>query len=322
MGFEDKTAKKTISVIIPTYNEEENIGPLVEALHKEFNNNLQRYDYEIVIIDNDSADNTRSIIRTLCENDKRVKAIFNEKNFGWLKSPVYGLMQTTGDCSIMLCADFQDPIELIPVFVKKWEEGNKVVVGQKTSADENPIMYAIRDVYYKLIQRFSDDNYIEQFTGFGLYDKEFIQILRDLKDPTPFLRGYVSEFAGHPEIVKYNQPKRQHGKSWGSIPRLYDTAMVSITAYTKVGLRFATLLGIVSSIFSFGVGIFYFIYKITHWLTFSTGMAPLVVGLFFMGGVQLFFLGMMGEYILSMNERVKNRPLVIEKERINFDEES
>ena len=316
-----KTEKKKISVIIPTYNEEENIGLLVEALHREFSSFLADYEYEIVIIDNDSVDNTRSIIRSLCNKDKRVKAIFNEKNFGWLKSPVYGLMQTTGDCTIMLCADFQDPIELIPEFVKRWEAGSKVVVGQKTSADENPIKYAIRDFYYKLIRKFSDGEFIEQFTGFGLYDKDFVQVLRDLKDPTPFLRGYVSEFVGHPEIVEYVQPKRLRGKSWGSLPRLYDTAMVSITAYTKAGLRVATLLGIIYAIISFGIGIFYFIYKITHWMTFSTGMAPLIVGLFFMGGTQLFFLGMMGEYILSMNERIKNRPLIIERERINFDEE-
>ena len=317
----DQERKKTISVIIPTYNEEENIGPLVEALHAEFKKSLSAYDYEIVIIDNDSEDKTRSIIRELCNADKRVKAIFNEKNFGWLKSPVYGMMQTTGDCTIMLCADFQDPIELLPVFVKKWEQGNKVVVGQKTSAEENPIMYAIRGAYYKLIQKFSDNNYIAQFTGFGLYDKDFIQVLRDLKDPTPFLRGYVSEFVGHPEIVQYYQPKRKRGKSWGSFSRLYDTAMVSITAYTKIGLRFATFCGVFSAILGFAIGIFYLIYKLTHWTTFSAGMAPMVVGLFFMGGIQLFFLGMIGEYMLSMNERIKNRPLVLEKERINFSEE-
>ncbi len=251
MEIEDKTVKKTISVIIPTYNEEENIGPLVEALHKEFNHDLPKYDYEIVIIDNDSEDHTRSIIRSLCEKDKRVKAIFNEKNFGWLKSPVYGLMQTTGDCSIMLCADFQDPIELIPVFVKKWEEGNKVVVGQKIKSDENMVMYAIRGLYYKLVQRFSDNNYIEQFTGFGLYDKEFVQILRDLKDPAPFLRGYVSEFVGHPEIVEYHQPKRQHGKSWGSISRLYDTAMVSINGLYESWTSFCHFFGDCFSYFQF-----------------------------------------------------------------------
>ncbi len=312
--------EKIISISIPTYNEEENIGLLVAAIQEEFAKSLPQYNYEIVIIDNDSVDGTRGIIRSLCEKDKRVKAIFNEKNFGWLKSPVYGLLQTSGDCAIMLCADFQDPIELIPEFVKKWEEGHKVVVGQKTSAEENPIMYAIRSMYYKLIRKFSDSYYIEHFTGFGLYDREFINVIRELNDPTPFLRGFVSEFVGHPEIIKYNQPKRERGKSKGNFSRLYDTAMVSITAYTKVGLRLATFVGVISAIISFGIGIFYLIYKLTHWMTFDTGMAPLVVGFFFMGGVQLFFQGMMGEYILSMNERVKNRPLVIEKERINFDQ--
>lgn len=312
--------KKTISVIIPTYNEEENIGPLTDALCKEFAKSLSQYDYEIVIIDNDSQDKTREIIRNLCNENKNIKAIFNEKNVGWLKSPVYGMMQTTGDCTVMLCADFQDPIELIPEFVAKWELGAKVVVGQKTSAEESILMYSIRSIYYKLIQRFSDNNYIEHFTGFGLYDKSFVDLLRNLDDSNPFLRGYVSEFVGHPEIITYNQPKRKHGKSWGSFSRLYDTAMVSITAYTKVGLRFATFLGIFSAILSFGVGFFYLVYKLTHWYSFTPGMAPLVVGIFFVSGVQLFFLGMIGEYILSMNERIKNRPLVVEKERINFDD--
>lgn len=315
----EATREKTISVLIATYNEEENIGLLVEKLHEEFTNSLSGYNYEIVIIDNDSEDSTRSIIRSLCKKDVRVKAIFNSKNFGWLRSPIYGMMQTSGDCTIKLCADFQDPVELIPVFVKKWEEGHKVVVGQKTSSGESCIKYAIRSIYYKLIHTFSENDYIEHFTGFGLYDKEFIQLLRDLKDPTPFIRGYVSEFVGHPEIVQYHQPARQRGKSWGSFSRLYDTAMVSVTAYTKAGLRFATFIGIISAFFSISIGMFYFIYKLTHWTTFSTGMAPLVVGLFLVGGVQLFFMGMMGEYILSMNERLKNRPLVVEEERINFD---
>lgn len=319
MSQDSTSTKKTVSIIVPTYNEELNIGLLVEEIRKRFKEDLPEYNYEIVIIDNDSFDGTRDIIRSLCKEDNQVKAIFNEKNFGWLRSPTYGLMQTTGDCTIMMSADFQDPVELIPEFVHKWEEGNKVVVGQKTSSDENIIKYAIRSLYYKLIQKFSDDNYIKHFTGFGLYDRSFVQVLRDLHDPSPFIRGYVSEFCGHPAIVQFKQPKRKRGKSWGSFARLYDTAMVSITSYTKVGLRLATFLGIISALLSFAIGIFYFIYKLTHWFSFSAGMAPLVVGIFFLGGVQLFFLGMMGEYILSINERVKARPLVVEKERINFD---
>lgn len=317
----ESMAKRKISITIPTYNEEQNIAQIVIELKNMFHNELSKYDYEIVIIDNDSTDQTRSIIRDLCKEDRSVKAIFNEKNFGWLKSPFYGLLQTTGDCTILLCADFQDSLELIPVFVEHWEKGSKCVVGQKNSSEENPIMYAIRSLYYKIIKGFSEDDYIMHFTGFGLYDSSFLQILRELKDPSPFLRGYVTEFIGHPKIVRYKQPKRKRGKSWSNFSRLYDTAMVGITAYTKVGLRFATFLGVITAFISFGIGLFYLIYKATHWYTFSAGMAPLIVGVFFAIGIQLFFMGMMGEYVLSINERVKNRPLVIEKERINFDEE-
>lgn len=310
---------KKISVCIPTFNEESNISLLVPALEIMFQRELSDYDYEILIIDNDSVDHTREIIRGLCAKNEKVKAIFNSNNFGWLRSPVYGLLQTSGDCSVMLCADFQDPIEVIPEFVRQWESGNKVVIGKKKKSEENKIMWQVRSLYYKMVARFSDIDYINQFTGFGLYDQKFLETLRNIKDPLPFLRGYVAEFAGHPAVVEYEQPKRIRGKSWGSFLRLYDTAMVSITSYTKIGMRSAAFCGVCSAVFSFIFGMIYLVYKITHWFTFSAGMAPLVVGMFFLGGVQLFFLGIMGEYILSINERVKNRPLVVESERINFE---
>ncbi|MBQ3916498.1 MAG: glycosyltransferase family 2 protein [Ruminococcus sp.] len=311
--------RNTISIVIPTYNEEQNIGELVDQLQEQLQTSLPQYDHEILIIDNDSVDGTRGIIRLLCKKYSNVKAIFNERNFGWLRSPVYGLTQASGDCIVMLCADFQDPLDMIPKFVEKWEQGCMVVAGQKTSSGESKLKYAVRSLYYKIIRKFSDGNYLEHFTGFGLYDRKFIDVIRELKDPLPFLRGYVMEFIGDPEVIQYVQPARKHGKSWGSFSRLYDTAMISITAYTKVGLRFATFLGVISAALSFAAGLFYLIYKLTHWFTFSAGMAPIIVGIFFIGGIQLFFLGMIGEYILSINERVKNRPLVIEEERINFD---
>ena len=309
---------KKISVVIPTYNEEENVGRIIVAVKELFSKKLDRYDYEIIVIDNDSEDNTRSIIRDECLQDQRVKAIFNERNFGWLRSPIYGLLSATGDCAISMAADFQDPVELIPAFVEEWEKGNKVVIGQKKTSSERRLMWLARSAYYKLVKKFSDINQLEHFTGFGLYDKSFLDILRQIDDPIPFMKGYVAEFCGHPQVIQYVQPKRERGKSWGSFIRLYDVAMVGVTGYTKIGIRAAVFLGFLTSFFSFLLGIVYLVYKLTHWYSFNAGMAPLVVGMFFISGVQMIFLGMMGEYILSMNERVRHRPLVIEKERINF----
>lgn len=313
---------KKISVVIPTFNEEENIGPMIAAVKNVFAEKLTSYDYEILVIDNDSTDSTRAIIKKECEQDIKVKAIFNERNYGWLRSPIYGLLQSDGDCSISIAADFQDPVELIPEFIDAWEKGNKVVVGQKTNSSEKRLMWGARSLYYKLVRRFSDIDQLEHFTGFGLYDRSFLDILRELNDPIPFMKGYVAEFCGHPYVIKYKQPKRQKGKSWGSFLRLYDVAMVGITGYTKIGIRAAVFFGFLTSVLSFIMAIVYLVYKLTHWYSFNAGVAPLVVGMFFISGVQMFFLGMMGEYILSVNERIRRRPLVIEKTRLNFEEEA
>lgn len=310
---------KTISILIPTYNEEENVVPLADALCKMFHSKLPEYAYEIIFIDNDSSDNTRLFLRQLCKDNKHIKAIFNAKNFGQFNSPYYGLMQTNGDCVILLCADFQDPIEMIPVFVKEWKQGAAIVVGQKTTSKENKIMYALRSIYYRMIHKMSDVEQIEHFTGFGLYDRDFINVLRELKDPTPFLRGIVAELGWNVKIIPYEQQQRRAGKTKNNFYRLYDAAMLSFTSYTKVGLRLATFLGFVVAGVSFGISIFYFVIKLLHWNEYSMGMASIAVGLFFLGAVQLIFIGFMGEYILSMNQRIMNRPLVIEEERINFD---
>lgn len=310
---------KTISVLIPTYNEEDNVSPLSEALIKMFQEKLPHYDYEIVFIDNMSTDLTRMHLRKLCESNKKIKAIFNAKNFGQFNSPYYGLQQTIGDCVILMCADFQDPIELVPEFVKKWEEGYKIVIGQKTSSKENHLMYFLRSCYYKMIQKFSDVQQIEHFTGFGLYDRSFIQILKDLKDPTPFLRGIVAELGYKQVVIPYEQQKRRAGKTHNNFYRLYDAAMLSFTSYTKIGLRMATFVGLFCGLVSFIIAIVYLILKLVYWDRFVAGMAPVLIGMFLLGSVQLVFIGLMGEYILSINARIMNRPLVIEEERLNFE---
>ena len=312
---------KKISVMIPCYNEEENAAEIYKAVRDEIKTNLPEYDYEIVFIDNKSKDKTREIIRTVCGEDKNVKAIFNIKNFGQFNSPYYGLTQCTGDCVISICADFQDPVELIPKMVHEWEKGNKVICMVKTASKESKLMYFLRSCYYKLIKKLSDVEQIEHFTGFGLYDKSFIEILRGLDDSMPFIRGIVAEYAPDHIEIEYEQAKRRAGKTHNNFYTLYDAAMLSFTSYTKAGLRIVTFLGFFLAVISLLVSLVYLIYKIVHWNSFDAGIAPLVIGLFFIGGIQLGALGFIGEYIMNMNQRLINRPLVIEEERINFDSE-
>lgn len=309
---------KKVSILIPCYNEQENVRPMSEAIVDLFEKQLTQYDYELLFIDNDSSDQTRPILREICKNNEHIKAIFNAKNFGQFNSPYYGMLQTTGDCTISMVCDFQDPVELIPQYLEAWEQGYKIVIGIKTSSKENPIMYHLRSVYYKMIKKFSDVEQIEHFTGSGLYDKDFIQVLRDLKDPTPFLRGIVAELGYKRKEIPYEQPERRAGKTHNNFLRLYDAAMLSFTSYTKIGLRMATFLGMGCGAISAVIGLIYLIMKLVLWDTFATGMAPVLIGMFFLGSVQLFFLGFIGEYVLSINQRVMNRPLVIEEERINF----
>lgn len=308
---------KKISVMVPCYNEQDNVRPLCESVRTLLQTELPEYDYEILFIDNKSTDNTRTILRELCAEDLQVKAIFNMKNFGQFNSPYYGLYQTTGDCTILLCADFQDPIDLLPQMVHEWERGHKVVCMIKTTSKENKIMYSLRSFYYKTIKAMSDVQQIKHFTGFGLYDRSFIDVLRSLKDPTPFFRGIVAEYAPDHLEIPYEQQKRKAGKSKNRFFTLFDAAMLSFTSYTKGGLRFATFGGFAISAVSFVIAVFYLVYKLLNWDAFPLGNAPILIGVFFLGGLQMFFIGLLGEYIMSMNTRMINRPLVIEEERIN-----
>ncbi len=309
---------KKVSILIPCYNEEENVVPMSEAIAELFTGQLSDYDYELIYIDNDSNDNTRPLLRSICAQNPKIKAIFNAKNFGQFNSPYYGILQTTGDCTISMVCDFQDPIDLIPQYLEEWEKGYKIVIGIKTSSRENPIMYHLRGLYYKFVKKFSDVEQIEHFTGSGLYDRDFVEVLRSLKDPTPFLRGIVAELGYKRKEIPYEQPKRRAGKTHNNFYRLYDAAMLSITSYTKIGLRLCTFLGILCGIISAIIGIIYLVWKLVCWDSFAAGTAPILIGMFFLGALQLFFIGFIGEYILSINQRVMNRPLVVEEERINF----
>ena len=309
---------KKISVLIPCYNEEENVVPIANAVADEITRNLSEYDYEIIFIDNDSKDNTRPLLREVCKKNSKVKAIFNAKNFGQFNSPYYGMLQTTGDCTILMCCDFQDPVEMLPQIVKEWENGAMIVSCIKTASKENPVMRFLRSCYYKIIKKMSAVDQIEHFTGFGLYDKSFIEVLRNLNDPTPFLRGIVAELGFKRVSIEYTQAKRRAGKTHNNFFTLFDAAMLSFTSYTKVGLHLVTFAGLVLSALSILAALVYLILKLIYWDRFSAGFAPMIIGLFFLNAIELLFIGFVGEYVMSINTRVMNRPLVIEEERINF----
>lgn len=311
---------KKISIMIPCYNEVENVRAISEAVERILEEKLASYEYEIMFIDNNSQDGTRDELRKLCGKNKKIKAIFNAKNFGQFNSPYYGLCQTTGDCTILMCCDFQDPVEMIPQLVHEWENGYKIVCAIKTSSKENKIMRFFRTCYYKMIKKMSEVEQIEHFTGFGLYDKSFIEVLKNLDDTTPFLRGIVAELGYKRKDIPYEQQKRKAGKTHNNWFTLYDAAMLSFTSYTKTGLRFATILGFVMSAVSLMVAVIYLVMKLMFWDRFPAGTTPILLAVCILGSVQLFFIGFLGEYVLNINKRMMKRPLVIEEERLNFKE--
>ena len=309
---------KMISFMIPCYNEKENVVPMSEAIVNLMQTDLAGYDYELLFIDNCSTDGTRELLRQICAGNKKIKAIFNAKNFGQFNSPYHAMCQTVGDCTVTLCCDFQDPVEVIPQFVHEWENGYKIVCGIKTTSKENKIMRFLRTCYYKLIRKMSDVEQIEHFTGFGLYDKSFIEVLKTLDDPTPFMRGIVAELGYRRKDVPYEQQRRAAGKTHNNFFTLSDAAMLSFTTYTKMGLRLATIMGFIMSILSLIVALVYLIMKLVWWDRFVAGMTPILLMVTILGSMQLFFIGFLGEYVLNINKRVMHRPLVIEEERINF----
>ncbi|MEI3347535.1 MAG: glycosyltransferase family 2 protein [Dysosmobacter sp.] len=313
---------KTISVTIPCWSEEKSIRQMYDRLMKVFHDQLPQYDYEIIFVDDYSPDNTRNEIRKLCQEDHKVKAVFNARNFGFNRNVFATMQYGSGDATFMLFGDLQDPPEILPQFVKEWEAGHKVVVGQKNKSDESKIMYSMRTIYYDLIGKLSDSKQIQHFNGFGLYDKAFIDVMRQIDDPNPYLKGLVSEFGMNIKIVQYKQAASNRGKSGFNFMKYYDVAMLGITSYTKILMRVATFFGAILGIFSACLAVFVLISKLLNWGAYPYGTAATLIGVFFIGAVQLFFMGILGEYVLSINTRSMRRPLVVIGEKINFDETS
>lgn len=305
------------SIITPCYNEEENVAEVCRRVREVFAG-LPAHRYEHIFIDNASRDRTVEILKEIARNDPNVKIIVNARNFGHIRSPFYGLLQAKGDAALSLSADLQDPPDLIPEFIRKWEEGFRVVVGVKQESGESPVMFVIRKCYYHLIGRLSEIDQIKNFTGFGLYDRTILDILRTIDDPYPYFRGLICDIGFEIARIPYAQPARKRGVTKNNFYTLYDMAMLGITNHSKVPLRLAAMIGFSVSILSLLVALGYLIYKLLYWDSFSLGMAPLVIGLFFFSAVQLFFIGIIGEYIGAIHTQVLKRPLVIEKERINF----
>jgi len=308
---------KKLTIVTPCYNEEENVGPLYEAI-RETMARFPRYDYDQLYIDNCSTDGTLPALRALAARDPRVKVIVNARNFGHIRSPYHGLLQATGDAVIYMASDFQDPPDLIPNLIAEWEKGAKMVLGIKTDSNESPVLYAIRTAYYRIVARLSDIDLNENSTGFGLYDRVVIEALRKIDDPYPYFRGLISEIGFQPVKIPFTQPRRPRGITKNNFYTLYDMAMLGITKHSKVPLRLATMSGFALSLLSLLAGFAYLVYKLLFWERFSAGIAPVVIGLFLFCSVQLFFIGILGEYIGVILTHVRKLPLVVEKERINF----
>jgi len=309
---------KTISIVTPCFNEEPNVLELYHRV-RTIMLSLPVYRYEHIFIDNASRDNTLAILREIALFDKNVKVIANSRNFGPVRSPMYALQQATGDAVIGVAADFQEPPELIPDMVRQWENGFPIVIGVKKTSDENRWVYWLRSKYYQLVNHLSDFPTYAHFTGFGLYDRRVVDLIRSFDDPFPYFRGMIADIGlPHAEVV-FNQPRRKRGVSSHNLFMLYEIAMLGITNLSKVPLRLVTFAGFFCSLLSVLAAFGYLVYKLLYWNRFSTGMAPIVIGLFLFGSIQLFFMGIIGEYVGAIHTQVQKRPLVIEKERINFE---
>ena len=312
---------RTVTVLTPCYNEADNVQTLYERVRAVFQA-LDEYRYEHVFIDNASTDETVPILRDIAARDKSVKVIVNTRNFGHIRSPYHALLQCRGDAVIGMAADLQDPPELIPAFLEKWREGFKVVLGVKSASDESTVMFAIRRWGYSVIDRLSEVKQVRNTTGFGLYDKAFVEVLRRLPDPYPYFRGIVAELGFRYATVPYTQPKRTRGITKNGLYTLYDLGVQGIVNHSKIPLRMATILGFCSSVVSLAAALVYFVMKMLFWYNIPIGIAPLIIGLFCAASVQLFFLGVLGEYIGQIYTQVRNRPLVVEQERINFTDDT
>lgn len=310
-----------IGVVIPTYNEEGNVERVYRRLTDVFAASLSQYDYEILYIDNKSTDRTRELLQDLCEKDKRVKCIFNIHNFDFMRSSFYGLTQSDGDATFLVNADMQDPPELLPQFVKEWENGTTAVIGIKEGSKESFILRCMRKFYYWVIKLLSEEEQIANFNGFGLYDRSFIQVLRQLNESEPYFKGIVAKYAASVKKIPYKQEKRTAGHGSTNFFKMYNFAMLGITSTSKIILRLCTLVGFLLSVISALAAVYVVVIKLIHWEAFQSGIATISAGVFLLGSVQLFFIGMLGEYILAINEKTSHQPLIVEEKRINFEKD-
>ena len=309
---------KKITFISGTYNELDNVKELINRVWIAASEYAQKYEFEYIIIDNDSTDGTQSLLRMLASEDKRLKLIFNMRNFGQIRSGQHVFLQATGDAVIGLASDLQDPPEMIPQLIKKWEEGFKIVLGVKVASEESPFFFFVRRIYYSVVSKLSHVKLLENVTGFGLYDQDVVKEFRKLDDPYPYMRGIICDFGYPVAQIPFVQPLRKRGFTKNNFFTLYDYAMLGLTSFSKIPLRLATMIGFMMSFLSLGVAIVYFLYKLLYWKSFPLGMAPIVIGIFLFSSIQLVFIGVLGEYIGAIHTQVLKRPMVIEKERVNF----
>jgi dolichol-phosphate mannosyltransferase len=309
--------KKLLSIVTPTYNEVDNIESLLDSI-REAIVPLDQYEFEIIVIDNCSSDGTQEKIREIAGKDARIKVIFNVRNFGHIRSPYYGILQSNGVATIYLASDFQDPPDLIPKFIEEWEKGWKLVMAVKPVSKSSPLMHFLRKYYYKFLDNISDIEILKDATGFGMYDKKIIEHLKEINDPYPFLRGIICELGYPIKSIPFIQPRRLGGITKNNFYTLLDIAMLGLVSHSKVPIRIASLLGFLLGCVSILIALYFLVMKLILWDSFPLGSAPAIIGLFFMFGIQLFFVGILGEYIGSIHTHVRNRPIVVERERINF----
>jgi len=308
--------KKKISIVTPTFNEELNIEKLCDLISEEMKK--LNYEYEHIVIDNSSTDSTVSILRKKALIDKNLKVIINSRNFGHIKSPVHGILQASGEAVILMTSDFQDPVSLISIYLKEWEKGHRVVMAQKISSDENSKMNFLRKLFYKTIKCISEVSLPANITGAGLFDKKIVEEIRNINDPYPYFRGLISEITNEIKLVPFHQPKRLGGKTKNNLYTLYDIGVLGVIKHSKLPLRIITFIGMIASITSFLVAAVFFFRKLFNWDSFTVGVAPLIIGFFLIASIQIFLLGFVGEYVMSILTQTRKLPLVIEKERINF----
>ena len=308
-----------ISIVSGCYNEEGNVRELCQRVSQVMADSLPNYTYELILIDNCSTDKTAEVLREICREDKRVKVILNNRNFGHVRSGYHALQQATGEAIVLLASDLEDPPEMIPQFVRKWEEGYKIALAQETSSSEFFMLFLVRKAYYSIVNRLSDVPLAKNITGFGIYDRRVIEDIKRIGDPYPYFRGLICDLGYEQFLIPFHKPVRKRGFTKNNFYTLYDLGMLGIVNHSKVPLRLAVFAGCGVGAISFLVAFGYLIYKLLFWDRFQVGSAPVVVGIFFLGAVQLFFIGILGEYIGSIYTQVLRRPPVIEKERINFD---